>query len=73
MRPRAKEGVENIEKFLKSAGAFVKPAVFLVAIALLILGYNALASSRVLNSSTSPSAMPVLLCEEDVSGRGGTR
>jgi hypothetical protein len=61
MRSRQKGGVE-IGKFLNSAGAFVKPAVFLVAIALLILGYNALASSRMfeLNHITTSDVSPAL-------------
>jgi len=65
MRPRQKGGAD-IGKFLKSAGAFVKPAVFLVAVALLILGYNALASSRLfdLQHVTVSDASPAL--REDV-------
>lgn len=61
MRPRQKGGVD-VGKFLKSAVGFVKPAAFLVAIALLILGYNALASSRLfeLNHITVSDASPDL-------------
>jgi hypothetical protein len=65
MRPRQKGGVD-VGKFLKSAAGFVKPVAFLVAIALLILAYNALASSRLfeLNHITVSDASPAL--REDV-------
>jgi hypothetical protein len=45
MRPRQTRGASIIERF-KSAAAFAKPVAFMVAIALLIMGYNAMASSR---------------------------
>lgn len=65
VRSRQKGGV-GVGEFLKSAGAFAKPAVILVAIALLILGYNALASSRLfeLKHITVSDVSPAL--QEDV-------
>jgi hypothetical protein len=45
MRPRQKGGV-NVTEFLKSAAAFAKPVAFLLAIAFLVMGYNAMASSQ---------------------------
>ena len=60
VRLRQKDGVK-VGEFLKTAGAFVKPAAFVVAMGLLILGYNALASSRLFElqhvfvSDASPS------------------
>jgi hypothetical protein len=41
-----RKGAINIGKFIESAAAFIKPAAVLVAIVLVIVGYNALASSR---------------------------
>jgi hypothetical protein len=57
-----RKGGADIGEFLKSAAGFVKPAAFLGAIALLILGYNALASSRLfeLNHITVSDVHPAL-------------
>jgi hypothetical protein len=52
----------NVGKFFVSARAFVRPAAMLLAIVLAILGYNALASSRLfeLNRITISDAGPAL-------------
>jgi hypothetical protein len=55
----------NIGKFFESAVAFIKPAAILIAIVLMIVGYNALASSRLfeLRHVTVSDASPDLRAE----------
>ncbi|HEX8091533.1 MAG TPA: FtsQ-type POTRA domain-containing protein, partial [Blastocatellia bacterium] len=46
-RPHARrQGAIRIGKFVESAAAFARPAAILLAIMIMIVGYNALASSR---------------------------
>jgi hypothetical protein len=60
-----KQGAFDIGKFFQTAAGFIKPAVVVIAIALLIVGYNAMANSRLfdLHNVTVSDASPALQTE----------
>jgi len=60
-----KQGAFDIGKFFQTAAGFIKPAVVVIAIALLIVGYNAMANSRLfdLHNITVSDASPALQTE----------
>jgi hypothetical protein len=62
---RSRSGGLRLGEWLKSAAVFVKPAVVLITLVLLIIGYNALASSRLfdLHHVSVSEASPVLQTE----------
>lgn len=60
-----KQSAFDIGKFFQSAAGFVKPAALVIAIAILIIGYNVMANSRLfdLHNVTVSDASPVLQAE----------